>query len=680
MKNALKHIFLMAGLLSAVAEAAPSLFFTTNDLPVLREQVRHGEASRIWKDVLARANQFSDPDSNYFIPSAHPEEKVEWMLGNQWPKLSGRILAIQAEALGPAFWLTGELRHGGRGKALLVAYAERFSRFGATMQETDSLGHGESMRGLAEAYDFFGSLLSPEERSAVLAVCREYVETQLAEAEAPAWYNPYSNWQSVTISGAGLLALAIQDDFPDEAPGWIARSTKLIQAYLDASFGPDGDYAEHGYIEYAMANLVLFADALARQDGSELFSHPHVRHSVEWLVQDMLPGTTAIEPRKDTGWPKKGGYKMAMPWALRMAKVNNDGLARWLWDQVATDTNDFPCVQCNHSDTEGLSFFRILWVNDVASTSPEQADLPMSGFFRRRGLSVWRTGWSTNDAFFSIEAGKAYPVTHEQSDVGHFNIYAFGQFWAADPGYGNQKKPGDRSQGSSHSIVQIDGKSQALVGSGNVVGGESRNYEETTDSCYVLCDATDAYNFYETRKADSFETERHTGNLAVGVEHALRHALYVKPSAGASAYLILCDDIQKDSKVRNYSWQMIADPNKELVFSGNRATLRDKASGSHMEIWGWAETPVEWKEAPLAFADGRSPKYLRKILLETQAANPGFVTLLCPLQKDAASPHVHFEFIEETVRITVEWPKRIDTIIWDKAGAPELMISNRGEE
>jgi len=229
--------------------------------------------------------------------------------------------------------------------------------------------------------------------------------------------------------------------------------------------------------------------------------------------------------------------------------------------------------------------------------------------------------------------------------------------------------------------VQIDGKSQALVGAGNVVGGESRNYTETPQSCSVLCDATDAYNFYETRRNNgTFDVERHTGDLAAGVEHARRHALYVKPSGGASAYLVLCDDIQKDSKVRNYSWQMVADPNKELVFSGNRATLRDKASGNRMEIWGWAETPVEWKEAPLAFADGRSPKYLRKILLETQAASPGFVTLLCPLQKDAASPHVGFESDGQAVRVIVEWPKRIDTIVWNKTGAPELTTSNRGEE
>jgi len=404
MKNVLKQILLAAVLLSSAA-AAPSLFFAVDDLPVLRERCR--SFSNVWNDVLARADQFSNPDSGYFIPADHPEEKIRWMLGKHWPKLSGRILSIQAEALGPAYGLTGEMRYGERGRALLLAYAERFSRFGPMMQKVDSLGHGETMRGLAEAYGFFGSLLSPEERVKVLAVCREYIETQLAEAEAPAWYNPNSNWQSVTISGAGLLALAVRDDFPAEAPGWIARCTKLIESYLDASFGPDGDYAEHGYIEYAMANLVLFADALTRQGGPELFAHPHLRRCTEWLVQEMLPGTTAIEPRKDSGWPKEGGYKMAMPWALRMARVNHDGLSRWLWDQVDASSNDFPCVQCNHSDTEGLSFFRILWANHVVPISPEQAGVPRSGFFRRRGLSVWRTGRGANDAFFSIEAGKA---------------------------------------------------------------------------------------------------------------------------------------------------------------------------------------------------------------------------------------------------------------------------------
>ena len=171
------------------------------------------------------------------------------------------------------------------------------------------------MRGLAQGYDWFSPLMTEGERAEAAAVCRQYIEYEHEQALIPSWYVPYSNWTAVAIGGAGMLACAVTDQYPEDSPQWINQCKELINDFFEHSFGIDGDFSEHGYIEYAMVNAALFADAIRSYDGTELLAHQHFINAAKWLVYEMLPGSTVIESRNDTGYPKSDGvYSFAQPW------------------------------------------------------------------------------------------------------------------------------------------------------------------------------------------------------------------------------------------------------------------------------------------------------------------------------------------------------------------------------
>ena len=658
----------------------PKLFFSQTDIDGIKNTINlNTDNQMVWNDVRARAYEYQDINTVYYFNTTDVKQgALKFIRSNQWPILAGRVLSAQCEALGPVYWLTGESKYGVRGKEVFLAFIRQLPVNSPQTSDFIALARGELMRGLAQGYDWFSPLMTDSERIEAAAACRAYVEYELQQALVPAWYVPYSNWTGVAVGGAGMLALAISDEFPNDAPAWIGQCKDLINGFFENSFGADGEFSEHGYIEYAMVNVSLFADALFRYDGTELFANPNFAKSTKWLIYEMLPGASSIESRNDTGYPKSDGiYAFAQPWGLRMAKVNNDGFASYIWrESKKVMCVDFPCAELKHSTTAGYSIFRVLWVNQVAPVVPSPESLPTCKFFARRGLSIWRTGWTTSDIFFSIESGQPFPVTHDQADAGSFNLYAFGHQWAVDAGYGNLKQPDDRSQGASHNIVQIDGKSQALAGAGLVVGGVSRNYEETATYAYVLCDATEGYNYSVTRVTDSYLTEHVQSDLASGAEKVLRHSIYVKPSGGATAYFVLFDDIVQDSEQHMFKWQMLTDPQSVVSFEGKTAKLAYLENCLVVKMNAAADG--RWKAGEKTFTDGRQPATFKTIEYETTAANPYFAAVLIPVKGSNAIPQVYFYNQSDSTKVIVEWENRVDTMtLKHNSAKPEILMMDK---
>lgn len=664
---------IMIHALSAAPSVPPRLFFSMDEAPALLQRAMGNEYRSVWDDVERRASSYANPRHRYYRKPENILAVVAQIRDERTRLLqSGRHLAIWGESLGPVAWIKDREELAQHGARLTVAMADAWQLDPERAARVDILARGEMMRGLAVAYDFFNSHMSPEERRLVANVAADYIRDYLEQARpGGAWWYPNSNHLSVAGGAAGLLALAIREAHPEEAPAWADRCRELIEIWMSSSFDEEGAYSEGAsYIEYANVNVALFAHALVRHGGPDLYHHPHIRKAPRFLAMSLVPGTFETEARNSASFSPR----FASPWIKRLAAVNDDGLAAWLWKQ-RQGRSDYPIVQLDHSDTRGLSFFRILWHFDVKPT-PAADILPLNLHFPGRGLCIWRTGWERNDVMFSIEAGRYYNVTHDQSDEGHFNLYGYGYRWATDPGTGNQFHDHDRSQAIAHSLVFVDGKAQAKSGSGRGTDGEILDYIETEHYSYALADATEAYNRNVAADEQERIADKEPDELAAVVSHAHRHAFFIRPSGSALPYAVLIDDIQKDDEAREYAWQMVTEEEMAAAFQEAQAIITPPGraeEGPRLHVFVGAAEDVRWERAIHAFPDKRPSPRIQQLRASTRAVNPLFTAVLAPIPPGTEPPSVTFE--PGTSSVTVTWPDRVDRVAWrGHRNRPEISV------
>lgn len=667
---------------AAAEPDAPHLYFGAGGEAGFRARAERPEFAAVREDILRRASQYLDPEDPAYLDPGNLADDVRGSIRRQWgwPRQVGRILSGHAETLGAAAALTEDAAMRDHGKRLLVAFGETFPLDGEIMADTIALDQGEFARGLAFALAFFGEDLTEEEREAVASVGRAYVERILDEVEVPAWYYPYSNWTGVSVGGAGLLALALEDDFPQAAPGWVERAKSVLTDWLDRSFGRDGEYSEHGYINYGLVNVIPFAEALAARGDDSLLLHPHLERSADWIVHDAVPGGTELEPRGSTGYARPGEVRtFATPWPLLMAREHGDRQALWLWEQTveAGIDNDFPLVQWPHSRSRGFTPFRIIWAPPEGMEAAPPEPGPAFRFFERRGLAVWRSGFAKDDFFFSIEAGAPFPTTHDQADVGHFNLYADGVPWGTDAGKGGPRKRGDRSQGGAHSIVQVDGKSQAFTGGGTTSGGEVLAVEDTEDYGWFSCDTTEAYNFALRRASDSIDTTKVEQASAIGAERVLRQSVVVKGRGGIGPYVVLLDRLKIDGNPHEFVWQMLTETGigarseegrMSLTFGDARLDLTAFSSA--------ADDAGSWRIEPVSFPVGGKPDEFQRVRYAFDAVDPWIATVLVPGRGPTPTASVSLDLSNGDPTLTVRHATgRTDTIRFaEETVAPEVRI------
>ena len=482
----------------------------------------------MWQQIRREADGFVTPGQGEFADPATIDQAPATVKSQVVAHTYGRRLTRWLETLGFAWQLTGDARYSQHGVAILLAAAARIPVSDPRVAGSFAGARGDIMRALALGLDWLGDALTPEQRRTVAAVAADYVRNLLAESKAEqTWWRPYHNFMGVAGGAAGCLSLVLQPDFPAEAPQWRAECTALVRTWLEQGFDDQGAYYEGTmYGLYGLSNGLLFADALARNGGPDLFDHPHLAVLSRFYALELLPGDKVFDARNDANYSGVGD-----PCLLTLARHRHDGLARWVWDQAP----------------ESGSPLRIIWDAGAAPVAPPAARVPLAQRFVGRGLAVFRTGWTAADVMFSIEAGPYHKVTHNQGDKGHFTLYGLGHHWAIDSGYGNTRLPDGRDQTVAHNQVLIDGQGQALSGAGAGTDGQLLGYTTGERSDWVLADATAAYN------------RNSAGQAGAGVQRAWRHAVWVHPRDGAPAYAVVADDLAKDAAPHAFTWLLHTD-------------------------------------------------------------------------------------------------------------------------
>lgn len=521
--------------LPAETPAHPFLLFTGRDLPAIRARVAEPPYAAAWQAHLAQARGFLrsaevvDPDAPRDWGQDNPRRAM-MLIGHR----IGRNLSDWMESLGIAYHVTGDEAFAEKAATLLVTSARRFPVSQEWMKRGFAGGRGDFMRGLALGHDLVNDHLSPEDLALLREVAEGYLANFLAEAQDPkTWWYGVHNYNGVCGGAAGMLAMTLRAGHPDMPEERLAGCIEVLRRWFDSSFDEQGAYCEGvGYSHYGLSNALLFARALRRQGGPDLFDHPRLRRVPQFFAMSLLPGETVMDARNDSNYAEPNIE------SLLLAEANQDGLARWLYDLRGGPAAPWDLLIDPKTPPAG----------------PREAGVPSSMHFEGRGLCVWRTGWGANDVMFSVEAGRFYPVTHNHGDKGHFTLYGYGHRWAVDAGYGNDRsRPLSRDHTLAHSCILIDGQGQAPSGSGTGTDGRILRFAGAGSCGYALADCTPAYN------ANS------RGQPGPGVDRALRHALFPWPSRGVPPYAVLLDDIGTAQRPREYTWQMVTWPDMEIT-------------------------------------------------------------------------------------------------------------------
>lgn len=635
---------------SIVSAESPQLLFDHSQIDALRERIAQPKLVPIWTKILADAEAYCNPASPRYADPQNPysfAKKSDRMAQQRNDALQvhkvGRELTQRMEAIGFAYQLTGRKELGRHGAALLLATIKQYPVSNPLVATGFAGGRGDIMRGLAIGYDLLSDCLDDGQRRVVAAACADYLDSFIKEFNNPkVWWYQVHNYNGVNGGAAGCLALALRDAYPARSDAWVAGCVKIINRWLNAGFDEEGAYFEGvAYSGYGLSNTILFADALRRSGKGNLFDHPTFRRLPEFYALSLLPGERVYDARNDSPY---AGLNAIL---LKLAEANHSGLYRWLWDNSGSD------------DT----FLRILWENEVPAINPLAAGIPTAKHFQGRGLCIWRTGWTSNDVMFSIEAGPYHPTTHNQGDKGHFTLYGSGYRWATDTGYANENGPEGRGQTLGHSCVLIDGKGQALSGAGLGTSGVIEEYTNTSRYGYALADCTEAYN------------HNNAGKPGAVVEHARRHAFFVYPYQGAPAYAVVMDDIRKDAHPHEFTWQMMFSDQLAVTLGDGRAVFQPlKKPEARLVVRIHSSTQSVLTTDTFRPVDYHAPAEFPRFKATTHDVNPRFIAVLLPLPATVAEPDVQFESREGKQIATVKWQQHTDTLVWsDRDGSARLV-------
>ena len=454
----------VGALLSNLAYASnePTLFFNKTDISQFKQRVKESEHySKLWKDLIKDADSYCDPASyDYADPAFFSDKSKGGKRGHPYP----RQLSQWLETIGFAYIMTNERRYAEHGIALMMTAVEKLPVSSQAMSGFLPGPRGDMMRAMAIGLDLLSERLTPQQRADVVKYARDYILYYLGEYKATydfpgVQWGKCHNFVAVCNGALGMLAIVLCDDYPEEVPAWLNHSKKAVQAWFEEGFDSKGAYFEGAlYSFYGLGNAVMFADALSRYSGdNSILLNDRLNQVPLWLTMSLLPGDPVYDARNDSLYRTElCGSGVGCPFLLRLAQgidgaAEQNKLAAWLWGQTGSRYQ---------------RFLQIAWGNDVVPASPEfLLKKPFAAYFEDLGLCIWRSGWEKEDVMFSVEAGPYHPITHNQSDKGHFNLYGLGFRWAVDSGYGNNNtSQTSRCTTAAHSCVLIDGKGQALSG------------------------------------------------------------------------------------------------------------------------------------------------------------------------------------------------------------------------
>ncbi len=603
---------------------------------------------------------------------------------------------------------------------------------------------------LGYAYDFGHPFMTDAQRADVRRLIVKTTSGKLwMGARLPHHLRDW-NWVAVAMQ-TPLMALAIEGEEGYD-PRVYKLGVEIARDYLTYGFSPAGSSTEAvGYTQFGLNWLNPFLVAAARR-GEPVIGHSHHRASLDWYLHSLAPSGDRWISHGDGG---DGGPSLmtALMWRYFYPQ---DPKADFLWQNLLKSSENKPYTKGGPHILEA-----ILWATDGLTDSAGKP-IDYAGGAKLNPSITWfdsvrsslnlRSDWSPDAVAVQFEARTdSFSASHEHSDRGHFTLTAHGRDWS---------KENFRSiETRHHSNILVDGLGQGFwPGPGKWLG-----HADTGDFVVAAIDAKDAYDWVWPKQLEA-EPEgfiRHgferwkdytAGSAAVRkrfegltperdprpsirkqwepyhdkgggprlwdedtwpvrfphnpVKSAFRTLAFAR---GASPYLLIVDDFQKDDQVRLYEWLLQTGENTEMVsFSDgdiilSDATVKRKPNGMPNPSKGDRQLLVRilklnepalirdfqsrpstrletFERKDTLTPDGRSFGLDKRLVIGSRSVSPDFQILLVPHR--AGDPLPVTTWNADRTRLTVTLGTQVDYIAFARGddGRTRLKLNRDGRD
>jgi Heparinase II/III-like protein len=519
----------------------PSLFFSAEDIPRLRQKAKSKYFKAHTADLLASADIMLKKYS-----------------GNRvFPFSENPNFQTITETLAMAYVITGKKKYSRRAIELVTTFANTHyekipvrdsGKFAGWMQRGNSTTF--ILIPISFVYDTLYDQMTEQERFDIrkgLAYFCQVTYNMICTAEyGMSFYKNYTAGETGAL-GIACMILKHETNWPVET--WFERALRYTVSWLNVAVKADGMFPEGtSYFIYTAGNQMLFLNALSREQNIKYFDRTNLKSTLKWLNWGILPWKSEMDNFSD------GSYNSSLRNIPFMFQQAYPGLGDYL---VKQHFGAYPRYYSNP--------FAILFGNDPGNNFDPAKELGNSVLFKHAGMAAFRSGWSAQDVLMFIYATKYEYSAHSQADRGHFNLYGYGHKWLIDSGYGNDAKwinSGTPTQ--AHSLILIDGKGEGLDPSMRQSGtmADIDRYIADEKISYVRVDQKDAYDF--------FNRYTHVNRRIYNpVKKAFRNLIFVNKSE-TPPYALVYDDIDKDGKAHEYTYLLQLARGKKIATDGKQ--------------------------------------------------------------------------------------------------------------
>lgn len=602
----------------------PRLYFSKDELPALRTRVQHGERANALARYIDWCERLLDPSNpDYF--DYHDFGKPHWRTRKSIFLVRPTLLMLSF-----TYALTGEQRYGEAARDAVLSFIKH------RLADAESMVYGNEYQGwrrfvghdksiyawaMCSAYDICHELFNEQQRQIFIDHALESIELIYNNREAflgdmGQMINNRGARGQIGAFGYWPLTLEGDVEVPNGATH-IQQSIAATEAFLHVAFDEDGACFEGPGYANCLDQFGHFTGMLARSGRLNLRRGKRWEQFLHHQVQELLPGGFAVNNLNDchsecgTAVPSlflMGTEQGAiLPWLARQLDLHPKRL-----DEVMTDLAQ--------SYTAGNSISMLLyWDDDAPVRTPEELGYPTARLFPHRGIASMRTGWEANDALISHRCGREMWRLHKQGDQNHLALYALGEKFLVDEGYGqpdfnrmeNPQVTVNRYFGCAdvHNTMLIDGRDQ----NGHAMQpgwaeGRLIDFQHTADFDTSLGDASEAYG------------------IDHAIESAMRRVVFVHNTP--QPFIIVIDTARVDATATPHDYEVLwrTEIGNSIKVDGTKFMI----VGQHNDCAGEVLHPAEVRLV------ARTHYNREQLRVQTTSVELAMVTALAPVVRGAA--------------------------------------------